>query len=74
MDDIDEEDDDLEELVDEEGQTGTGDPLHCLISFKKLVVEILESNELAQKRAAKMEILDFLNLLSVFNAKSIHFK
>jgi hypothetical protein len=43
----DENDDDFEELVDEDGQTGTGDPLTCIHSFKKLVIEILETNELS---------------------------
>lgn len=70
----DENDDDFEELVDEDGQTGTGDPLTCIHSFKKLVIEILETNELSQKRASKMEIIDFLSLLSAFNGKGIHFK
>jgi len=38
-----------------------------------MVIDVLVSNDLAQKRAAKMEILDFLGLLSLFNAKGIHF-
>ena len=52
---------------------GTGDPTTCLITFKKIVIDILEENDLASKRAAKMEIVDFLNLLSLFNAAGIHF-
>lgn len=52
---------------------GTGDPLTCLVTFKKKVIDILEENDLAQKRASKMEIIDFLSLLSLFNAEGIHF-
>lgn len=52
---------------------GTGDPLTCLISFKKKVVDILEENNLDKLRAAKMEIIDFLSLLSLFNSSGIHF-
>lgn len=55
-------DDDV--VIDEVIGQGTGDPLTCLVSFKELVIGILESNDLATKRAAKMEIMDFLNLLS----------
>lgn len=66
------EDDDV--IVDEVTGEATGDPLTCLISFKKKVIDILEENDLAQKRAAKMEIIDFLSLLSLFNAEGIHFK
>jgi len=55
-------DDDV--VIDEVTGQGTGDPTTCLISFKELVIGILESNDLATKRAAKMEIIDFLNLLS----------
>jgi 18S rRNA (adenine1779-N6/adenine1780-N6)-dimethyltransferase len=65
-------DDDVVE--DEVVGQGTGDPLTCLVTFKELVIEVLESNDLATKRAAKMEIMDFLNLLSKLNAKGIHFK
>ena len=64
---------DLGEEMDD-GEAGTGDPLTCLTSFKKIVTDTLDDNDLSQKRAAKMEILDFLNLLSLFNAKGIHFK
>jgi hypothetical protein len=65
-------DDDV--VIDEVTGQGTGDPLTCLVTFKELVIEVLESNDLASKRAAKMEIIDFLNLLSLLNAKGIHFK
>jgi len=39
-----------------------------------MVVEILEENEMQEKRACKMEIIDFLNMLKIFNEKGIHFK
>lgn len=55
-------DDDV--IIDEVTGQGTGDPLTCLVSFKELVINVLDSNDLATKRAAKMEIIDFLNLLS----------
>lgn len=43
-------------------------------AFKALVVKTLEDNELNNKRAAKMEILDFLTVLNAMNAVGIHFK
>ena len=64
--------DDDEELVDD-GQT-TGDPSTCLVAFKNKIVAILEENDLAQKRAAKMEIVDFLLLLSKMNEQGVHFQ
>ena len=57
---------DLESMGDNPEEEN-GDPLTSLPAFKNLVVGVLEKNELSQKRASKMEILDFLNLLSVFN-------
>ena len=63
MDNEDEEDDEvLEAMPEEEQEESTGDPKTCLIAFKKLVIDLLEENELDQKRAAKMEILDFLKV------------
>ena len=44
------------------------------MAFKNLLVKVLTENELDQKRAAKMEILDFLTLLNVMNAAGVHFK
>jgi hypothetical protein len=76
----DEEDDDEEamyedeELIDEESKEGEGDPLKDIKAFKKIVVTALIDNKMDQKRASKMEILDFLNLLKIFNEKGIHFK
>lgn len=62
-----------EEMLDDEESAG-GDPMTCLIAFKKKVTNVLDNNDLATKRASKMEIMDFLNLLSLFNAEGIHFK
>ena len=45
-----------------------------LSEFKQKVVDILEDSNLISKRSAKMEITDFLLLLSVFNKGGIHFK
>jgi len=50
-------DDDV--VIDEVIGQGTGDPLTCLVSFKELVIGILESNDLATKTAVKMEIMTF---------------
>ena len=61
-----------EEMGDD--QEPQGDPMTCLIAFKKKVTDVLDNNDLDQKRASKMEIMDFLNLLSLFNADGIHFK
>lgn len=65
--------DDEDEAI-EEKEEETGCPLTSKSAFKKLVIDTLESNELDQKRAAKMEILDFLNLLNVMNQAGIHFR
>ena len=43
-------------------------------AFKKLVISTLEAEELSAKRAAKMEILDFLTLLNAMNQNGLHFK
>jgi len=42
--------------------------------FKQKIVDILEESNLILKRSAKMELTDFLLLLSVFNKNGIHFK
>lgn len=57
--------------VDDEGEK---DPVKSIKAFKKLVVRTLEENQMQEKRACKMEIIDFLNLLKIFNEKGIHFK
>jgi hypothetical protein len=51
-----------------------GCPLTSKSAFKELVIKTLEEAELDKKRAAKMEILDFLTLLNAFNNAGIHFK
>lgn len=60
----------MDEEVDETEQ----DPAKNIKCFKRLVVQTLEENEMNEKRACKMEIMDFLNLLRIFNEKGIHFK
>lgn len=73
-DESDKEDD--EEKMEEEGEENkdNNDPVKNIKAFKKLVVQTLEDNEMQEKRACKMEIIDFLNLLRIFNEKGIHFK
>lgn len=44
------------------------------IEFKKKVIEILEESKLITKRSSKMDITDFLQLLSVFNKGGVHFR
>lgn len=61
-------DDDEEEAVDQ------GDPVESKPAFKAYLLNVLTSNELDQKRASKMEILDFLTLLNCLNKAGIHFK
>ena len=64
-----------EEMEDDNDQMDEGtDPLTSRTAFKKLVIETLEAEELLTKRAAKMEILDFLTLLNAMNQAGIHFK
>ena len=63
---IDESDDDKEDAE--------GDPMTSRAAFKALVVKTLEDNDLDKKRAAKMEILDFLTALNAMNSVGIHFK
>ena len=64
-----------EEMEDDNDEVEEGtDPLTSRVAFKKLVIETLEQEELLTKRAAKMEILDFLSLLNAMNQAGIHFK
>jgi hypothetical protein len=60
-------------MEDEESKEND-DPIKNIKAFKGMVVKILEDNEMNEKRACKMEIMDFLNLLKIFNEKGIHFK
>lgn len=69
---VDEEEED-EEIEEEDGEESE-DPVKSIKAFKKLVVSVLEENEMDKKRACKMEIIDFLNLLKIMNEKGIHFK
>ena len=64
---------DMGEAFGEENENDGGDPKTCIVAFKQVVIDILQKNELDQKRAAKMELLDFLNLLNLFNKQGIHF-
>jgi len=41
--------------------------------MKDKVVEVLEQNDFADKRSAKLDIDDFLRLLDAFNKAGIHF-
>ena len=68
-----EEDEDIGETMEDEAGASSGDPKTCVIAFKQIIVDILQKNDLDQKRAAKMEILDFLTLLNLFNQQGIHF-
>ena len=42
-------------------------------AFKALLIKTLEENEMDKKRAAKMEIIDFLTVLNAMNKVGIHF-
>jgi hypothetical protein len=69
-----EEDDDIEEEEEDSDSEESEDPVKSLKAFKKLVVSTLEKHEMSSKRACKMEIIDFLNLLKIMNYNGIHFK
>lgn len=66
--------DEDEEEMDEEEESKDDDPLKSIKGFKAMVVKALIDNEMDQKRACKMEIIDFLNLLKIFNDIGVHFK
>lgn len=72
----DDNDEDEEHMDDEDDAAGDddNDPVKSIKAFKKLVVRTLEDNNMHDKRACKMEIIDFLNLLKIFNEAGIHFK
>ena len=65
----DDEDVEVELDVQEEG-----DPMVSRAAFKTYMLKVMIDDGLDQKRAAKMEILDFLTLLNVLNKAGIHFK
>jgi len=68
------EEEEMEEEEDGEESKEDNDPVKSIKAFKRLVVKALEDNQMDQKRACKMEIIDFLNLLKIFNEQGIHFK
>ena len=70
---IDDDDKAGEEMMEDDDEQ-SNDPIKSIKAFKALVVKTLEDNEMDQKRASKMEIMDFLNLLRLFNEQGIHFK
>jgi len=70
---MDDEEEAMEEEMEGEADIDT-DPMTSRVAFKALVIATLVSEELLTKRAAKMEILDFLSLLNAMNLAGIHFK
>ena len=64
--------DEEEAMDDEVGEND--DPATSRAAFKRLVIQVLEKEDLLTKRASKMEILDFLTLLNAMNQAGIHFK
>ena len=58
----------------EEETKESSDPIKNIKAFKDLVVKTLIDNDMNEKRACKMEIIDFLNLLKIFNEQGVHFK
>jgi 18S rRNA (adenine1779-N6/adenine1780-N6)-dimethyltransferase len=41
--------------------------------FKELIIEAVESSDMAEKRARQMDLDDFMKLLAAFNERGIHF-
>jgi hypothetical protein len=66
--------DDSEEDNDEMDEEDDNDEGDKVKEFKQKIVDLLEDNKLITKRAAKMDLTDFLQLLSVFNTSGIHFR
>ena len=62
-----------EEEKDEEMDQGE-EGYDKIIEFKTKIIEILEESKLITKRSSKMDITDFLQLLSVFNKGGVHFR
>ena len=68
-------DSDGEEEKDEDMGDGEDEEVDDELSeFKQKIVSILEDNKMIKKRSSKMDTTDFLQLLSVFNEKDIHFR
>ena len=61
-------------MEDDGEENSNNDPIKSIKAFKELIIQTLEENEMNEKRACKMEIMDFLNLLKILNEKGIHFK
>jgi len=60
----DEDDEKNEKMEDEKEEAG---------AFKKKIVEILGINKIGEQRAFKMDVDDFLAVMSAFNKEGIHF-
>jgi hypothetical protein len=66
---------DSEDGEEGEAESGNlGDPAESQAAFKQYMLAQLIENGMEQKRASKMEILDFLTLLNCLNKAGIHFK
>jgi len=61
---------------DDEMEQDTGDKKEKSATYKKveqIIEEIVAREEWAGKRASKLDLDDFLNLLSQFNERGVHF-
>lgn len=67
-------DDESEDEKDLDMEEDDGEISDNLVEFKTTIVDILKDNKLVTKRSAKMDITDFLQLLSLFNKSGIHFR
>lgn len=67
-------DDESEDEKDLDMDEDDGEISDNLVEFKTTIVDILKDNKLVTKRSAKMDITDFLQLLSLFNKSGIHFR
>lgn len=76
-DDKDESDDGMEDDDDKNDEVAEGKGKKQKDSqkeeFKKYVMDLLTQNQFVDKRASKMDIDSFLNLLNIFNTAGIHF-
>lgn len=62
-----------EEAMDQDEDEQQTEVLSEHNEFKERIVTLLTEHKLIDKRSSKMEIVDFLNLLSIFNKAGIHF-
>lgn len=51
----------------------TNQPIDSDFDMKNKLTQLLDDNELDQKRARMMDTDDFLSLLHLFNSNGIHF-